>query len=180
MAVISSSNKAMKTLVKQLVAHYPNVSFHQSDTFLWNPKLERVHYDPSDSSKQARWSLLHELAHGLLGHTDYETDIELLLMEAQAWEHAIRLQGMHDTKNPIDNEHVQDCLDTYRDWLYSRSTCPECDQVGLQEDKHRYKCLNCLQIWRVSTKRFTRPYRLCTIEKIKTSSAQTNEQMKFY
>lgn len=180
MVVISLSSKAMKNLVKQLEVHYPDISFQESETFLWNPKQKSVYYDPEETSEHARWSLLHELAHGLLKHADYETDMELLLMEATAWEYAIELQKKHDPQNPINNEHIQNCLDTYRDWLHSRSICPECDQVGLQEDKHRYKCINCLQTWHVSSKRFTRPYRLSVVQNIKTSPIQVDEQVKFY
>jgi hypothetical protein len=58
----------------------------------------------------------------------------------------------------IDEEHIQNCLDTYRDWLHKRSTCPRCDSHGLQTSE-QYKCYNCRAVWRVGNERFCRAYR---------------------
>ncbi len=170
----------MKQFVKQLQEAYPDLSFQQDSRFYWNPQDNIICYVPGDTSTEAIWSLLHELAHGLLQHKNYQTDLELLFMEAEAWEHAKILQHKHASGQPIDEEHIQDCLDTYRDWLYSRSVCPKCDQVGIQKQKHEYQCINCVRAWRVSEKRFTRPYRLCVSPKLKTSPGGKGQQMKFY
>lgn len=171
----------MKKLIAKLAETYPEITFTQADTFYWNPRKQTVCYDLKDTSAAAEWSLLHELSHGLLGHSDYRTDFELLLMETSAWEKASELQQRFTPKSqPIDEDHIQDCLDTYRDWLHSRSICPTCDQVGLEEQSGQYLCVNCLESWRVSSQRFTRPYRLCSNTKAKTSPASTAKQMKFY
>jgi hypothetical protein len=62
----------------------------------------------------------------------------------------------------LDNNHIQDCLDTYRDWLHRRSKCPTCGMHVLQKDVRTYQCFNCDASWRVSAGRFARPYRLKT------------------
>jgi replication factor C subunit 3/5 len=59
----------------------------------------------------------------------------------------------------IDDDHIQNCLDTYRNWLHLRSTCPECGIRTLQTDKYTYRCHNCHTIWKVTSERFCRPYR---------------------
>jgi len=102
--------------------------------------------------------MLHELAHATLGHNSYETDFELLLLEVAAWDKAKALA--RDYGETIDDEHVQDCIDTYRDWLYQRSNCPACSTTSLQESAVSYKCFNCGSSWTVTASRFCRPYRL--------------------
>lgn len=184
MAATSSSSKTITALTKPLSAAYPDIKFTEADTFYWAPEKSTVFYAPRTNNKEAHWSLLHELAHAVLGHTDYTTDLELLLLEAEAWEYAKELEQKHSSGwQPIDNEHVQDCLDTYRDWLHARSMCPRCDQVGLQQNKLMYICINCRQNWKTSSARFKRPYRLCLDAKTKTSpdsAALAENQVKFY
>jgi hypothetical protein len=110
--------------------------------------------------EQQRWALLHEAAHVLLGHTNYRLDVDLLLLEVAAWGKAKELAG--ELGVSIDENHIQDSLDTYRDWLHQRSACPRCSTVSLQVSSREYRCHNCLASWHVSTSRFCRPYRLGT------------------
>lgn len=106
----------------------------------------------------ATWSLLHETGHALLGHTSYVADIELLKLEVAAWDRAKQLAKELGTS--IDENHIQDCLDTYRDWLDKRSICPNCGTKSIQTDKgSKYRCFNCHTTWRVSNNRFGRAYR---------------------
>jgi len=95
--------------------------------------------------------LLHELAHALLNHIDYSRDIELLVMERQAWDKAKELATKYDLE--IEDEFIQSNLDTYRDWLHSRSTCPKCNANGLQIKSSLYHCLACNNKWRVNEAR---------------------------
>lgn len=171
----------MKTLINTIQQAYPHITFAPADRFYWQPEMQTVHYAPDDTSDQAHWSLFHELAHALLGHKTYRTDLELLLLEAEAWTYAKALLQAHHPSSPIAEDHIQDCLDTYRDWLHARSMCPSCDQVGLQQTKYAYHCINCRQAWRVSMQRFKRPYRLCTppIEKTPLVASKT-QQAEFY
>jgi hypothetical protein len=146
------------TLLGKLQKDYPNITFVEGAVFAWSPKHSLVKYVPRLlESDEGSWTLLHELGHGLLGHATYSTDFELVKMESQAWQKAKQLSAKYDIS--IDEDHVQDCLDTYRDWLHQRSTCPECTSNSLQTDSNTYKCSNCGQSWHVSNARFCRPYR---------------------
>jgi hypothetical protein len=75
----------------------------------------------------------------------------------KGWEKAKQLaESLNYT---IDPDHIQDCLDTYRDWLYQRSTCPTCTNCSLQTNSRTYACFNCGTNWNVSSSRMCRPYR---------------------
>lgn len=149
---------AMQKLIKKLQALYPAVHFTSGKQFCWSPETKEVFYNESATGKEARWSLLHETGHAILGHTTYHADYELLRLEIEAWTKARQLAS--DLNIEIDEDHIQDCLDTYRDWLYKRSICPNCASKCLQESDYvHYRCFNCHTAWRVSTSRFTRSYR---------------------
>lgn len=152
----------MQSLVKKLAVAYPHLSFIPSASFYWCPETAEVFYDDTKSDQVSSiWSLLHETSHGLLGHTTYKADLELLHLEVAAWNHALNLASDHGIA--IDDEYVQDCLDTYRDWLYRRSLCPGCGAQCLQMDgANFYRCFNCHTRWHVSPSRFCRPYRRST------------------
>ena len=148
----------MQELLQKLRADYPHLSFQEGDTFYWSPKNQTVTYAPGSTQPEvAMWSLLHEVCHGILGHKNYTTDFELVQLEVAAWQQARALAKTYDIK--IDPEHVQDCLDTYRDWLHMRATCPTCSTVSTQKDSNTYECFNCHTNWHVSNSRFCRPYR---------------------
>jgi hypothetical protein len=148
----------MSQLLERLITDYPNIKFVQGDAFYWSPKDRSVTYGLGSTQPEiARWSLLHELSHGILNHTDYSSDFELMELEVAAWQHAKVLAKKYSIK--IDPEHIQDCLDTYRDWLHRRSTCPTCGTVSMQKEPKTYECFNCKTSWHVSSSRFCRPYR---------------------
>lgn len=149
----------MRTLVKKLAASYPQFSFVASTSFYWCPETAEIFYDDTKADQASSiWSLLHETSHGLLGHTTYKADLELLHLEVAAWHHALTLAK--ELSITIDEDYVQDCLDTYRDWLYRRSLCPGCGSQCLQTDNTNfYRCFNCHNHWHVSPSRFCRSYR---------------------
>ena len=155
----------MHELLERLRFDYPKISFIQGDTFFWSPKNQSVTYSPGSTQPDiAKWSLLHEVSHGILEHKSYKSDFELMQLEVEAWQHAKTLAKKYDIK--IDPEHIQDCLDTYRDWLHMRATCPTCKTVSTQKNPSTYECFNCHTIWRVSGSRFCRPYRRKTQKNI--------------
>ena len=127
------------------------------DTFYWSPKNNTVYYDSSNKTVEGIWALLHESGHARLGHTQYYSDIELVLMEVDAWENAKELARLVNIE--IDEDHVQDCLDSYRNWLHKRSLCPDCHLSGVQIDTATYTCIFCQKRWHVTAERFCRPYR---------------------
>lgn len=158
----------MQALLKQLRKDFKDYSFVPGKFFCWSPEFQQVMYK-SGSSEVAKWSLLHELAHATLEHKSFTTDIELLLMEVAAWDKAKDLALQYG--QTIDEDHIQDCIDTYRDWLDARSTCPECMNNSLQIDERHYGCHNCSLTWGVGNSRFSRPYRLkMPLGQIKKSS----------
>lgn len=148
----------MENLLQNLKSLLPDVTFEAGDNFFWSPEHSRITYKRDLSANdQYTWSLLHEASHALLGHQVYKTDFELLLLEVAAWRKAKKLAEQFTIN--IDEDHIQDCLDTYRDWLHQRATCPRCSTVSLQAAVKEYQCHNCGAFWRVSTSRFCRPYR---------------------
>ncbi len=136
-------------LVSQLQTNYPQFLFKKGDCFSWMPAEKTIYY--TDKDENWRILLLHELAHGLLDHTDYNHDIELVAMERKAWDKASELAQNYKIK--IDNNVIQSTLDTYRDWLHERSTCPNCNATGVQTEQYRYKCIACSHEWRVNEAR---------------------------
>jgi hypothetical protein len=148
-----------KQIIKDLRSLLPDVEFKVGGSFYWSPKNKVIIYNENLIDKNlGLWGLLHEAAHAKLNHNSYSSDLGLLKLEVEAWDEAKALSEAYGIK--IDEDHVQDCLDTYRDWLYRRSTCPTCGIVCLQSSPTTYRCHNCQTIWSVSVSRFCRPYRL--------------------
>lgn len=147
----------LEKLAKILGESYLESEPVPGDTFYWSPEHRTVYYDKSNKTPEGMWALLHESGHALLQHTQYYTDIELVLMEVAAWETAKNIAAeMHIE---VDEDHVQDCLDSYRNWLHKRSLCPDCNLSGVQIDSATYTCIFCHKKWTVSAERFCRPYR---------------------
>jgi hypothetical protein len=143
----------------------PNIKLEQGEAFSWAPEKELITYKKNSLNELgSQWALLHEAAHAKNGHTTYSSDIELLKLEVEAWEEARTLADSLGIA--IDEDHIQDCLDTYRDWLHNRSSCPGCGVVCIQTTSIQYSCHNCHTEWTVSASRFCRPYRL-TLKTIK-------------
>lgn len=148
----------METAIETLRRRFPQLHFTAGDTFCWSPGTREVFYDTNRRLDTGVWSLLHETGHALLEHASYKADFELIRLEVAAWEKAKELAVELDTT--IDEEHIQDCIDTYRDWLYRRSICPSCNNKCLQESElAQYYCFNCHETWHVTPSRFCRAYR---------------------
>ncbi|MEI6850644.1 MAG: hypothetical protein WCK26_01600 [Candidatus Saccharibacteria bacterium] len=148
---------SITSLIKNLKIDFPNIKFEPSSCFLWSHNEQTVYYD---SSSNNCGFLLHELSHALLDHTVYSRDIELITMERKAWDKSKELALNY--KVTIDEDFIQSNLDTYRDWLHSRSICPKCKASGLQINKNIYSCLVCSNEWKVNEARTCalRRYRL--------------------
>jgi hypothetical protein len=145
-------------LLRLLKLDYPEVTFIAGPTFCWSPVGRQVIYKNKAKGVAAVYSLLHEVGHALLDHKRYTHDFELLEIEVAAWARAKVIAKAYSVE--IDENHVQNCLDTYRDWLYRRSICPSCTTKTLQLDEQpAYVCFNCHAKWRVAPSRFCRPYR---------------------
>jgi hypothetical protein len=157
MAVMNLSNNKIKEFIDQLSQDYSQFKFISGNQDHWSPKSNTITYNADEALLQLQYSVLHELSHALLDHNTYHSDFELLKLESVAWEMASKIGKKYGVK--IDDEHIQNCLDTYRDWLHRRSACPTCGTHVMQKDANHYQCFNCQTRWRVSSGRFVRPYR---------------------
>jgi hypothetical protein len=137
------------SLVIKLQRDFGQFTFTSSDHFHWAPSEQTIYRDESSPDQAA---LLHELSHALLNHTNYARDIQLIEMERDAWEYATS-QLAKPYAVAITEEQIQDALNTYRDWLHARSSCPGCKAIGIQLKKDIYKCVVCGNSWRVNEAR---------------------------
>lgn len=146
---------AFKELLKRVRSDFPDISFKSAEAFSWSAEDSVIFYDTK--AERPAWSLLHELGHMEHGHNNYNTDAALVRMEVEAWEAAKLFATRYGLV--IDEEHIQDCIDSYRDWRHGRSTCPVCLQTGIEKERGLYNCFNCRNTWRVTNNRFCRVYR---------------------
>lgn len=137
-------------LLDSVVQAHPEISFQSGERFEWQPGATTIMYDLDDPAFNAH--LLHELGHALLDHDNYERDIDLIAMERDAWQMA-RLELATRFGIEISGDIIHNDMDTYRNWLHERSTCPHCGSSGIQIRKHEYKCVTCLKTWRVNEAR---------------------------
>lgn len=145
--------------ISDVRADFPQFSFEEHDVFHWSPKKNCVYYNPTQLKKtDGAFQLFHEIGHALCQHQYYTSGIELLRIEVEAWEKAKEIAKNYGLK--ISQQRIETCLDSYRDWLYLRSTCPTCETVALETGPNRYHCFNCLQKWSVPTSQRSRHYRL--------------------
>lgn len=139
------------SLVETLRADYPAIRFMSADDYYWSA-AERTVYVADQENTIDEAVVLHELAHGLLDHHAFSRDIELVKMEREAWE-LVRTELGPRYKITVTDEAVEDMIDTYRDWLHARSTCPTCSMTGVQTDEFAYHCVGCGHDWRVNEAR---------------------------
>lgn len=138
------------SLLDTLAGDHPDITFKAGEQFEWHPHETTVIYNQTDPSFEAR--LLHEVGHSLLDHKQYDRDIDLVAMERDAWQEA-RLTLGPRYGIEISSEHIDADMDTYRQWLHDRSTCPHCQSSGIQTAKKEYTCVTCRKKWRVNEAR---------------------------
>lgn len=147
----------ISAILPELQQLYPMITFCVGEQFSWSPNQNTVtYYD--DMTQPSSWALVHEVAHAALGHKHYKNDIDLLQHEVAAWATAQKIGKRIGVD--INVNHIQDCLDTYRDWIHKRATCPSCRVVSLQQDDLSYKCFNCQTIWKVPSSPLCRVVRV--------------------
>jgi len=143
------STPSLLTNVKRA---FPHLSFQEGDDFRWDYEAQTITYPGSPMDDQWAAQLLHEVSHGELHHQSYNRDIELIGKERDAWEYASS-QIASSFGVIIDKEVIGTAMDSYRDWLHARSTCPQCTATGLEVKKHVYQCPACRHEWRVNEAR---------------------------
>jgi hypothetical protein len=147
--------KELKQYLRQI---NPDIKVCLGSDFHWSPRSQTITYYKTNQPLQT-WSILHEAGHALLNHQSYSNDFDLLLKELEAWQEAKNIA--HHFKLQIDQNHIENCLDTYRDWLDKRSQCPQCSLRSIQiANSSLYRCYNCQTSWSVTKSRHHRSYRV--------------------
>lgn len=128
-----------------LAREYPQFTFKPSKRFTFRPPKTILLGAP-----QPFYPLLalHELGHALCQHSNYHTHIERLKIESEAWQMAKNLYDSHPEWGKtfdfaFDQSFVEDQLDTYRNWLHQKSTCPHCHLSRYQTPDGQYHCPHC-------------------------------------
>lgn len=141
------------TVLDRIRADFPTIRFRQGDAFAWMPEQRTIIHPPLGSDDAVR-QLLHELGHAELAHDHYQRDIQLIDMERDAWLYAVQsLAPRYGLELQMTDAIVQQSLDSYRQWLHDRASCPTCHAVGLETARQRYRCLQCNESWRVNEAR---------------------------
>lgn len=127
-----------QTLLPRLQTDHPELRFVSGKKFAFRPPRTIV-IGPEEPRDDLL--LLHELGHALSRHQHFTSDAARLKLEVAAWAKAEELAAHYQV--PWDEELVQTELDTYRDWLHSRSRCPHCGLTRYQTTDGAYHCPRC-------------------------------------
>jgi hypothetical protein len=134
------------SLIQRLRSDFPNLTFNEGNDFSWSHEKQTIYYIPDlDEYSQ----LLHEVGHAVLGHQTYRRDIELIALERDAWGYAANTLGPR-YQLIIPQETIDEALDSYRDWLHARSSCPQCAANGIETRRRQYACPACGHRWRAN------------------------------
>ena len=127
-----------QAFLQRLKNDYPDLNFREGRKFAFRSPKTIVLGPPEPFSELLA---LHEVSHALLKHKDFRTDVERLKMETEAWEQARKLAA--DYAIEVNEDLIQDELDTYRDWLYKKSRCHACGLTRFQTPDGKYHCPRC-------------------------------------
>jgi len=137
------------------------------EVFSFNANTKIITYVPNElEGDNGNVALLHEIAHMKLGHFSYNYDVELLKLEHEAWEETRRLAKEYGIV--VNESHIEECLESYDEWLNKRATCPRCGEYALQRDHNTFGCFVCDCYWKVNERK-DRRVRKRIIEKTKES-----------
>lgn len=149
----------IQSVIKQIKDSFPSIKFEEGSFFVWHPQNRQISYSPIKNLQDIA-SLLHEVSHAELGHTVFNLDIELLSHEVAAWDYA-KCELATKFGVQLEEDFIDEQLDTYRLWLHNRSLCPQCGVNGFQANQNTYSCSNCRCKWRVNEAR------TCNLKRIK-------------
>ena len=124
--------------LKQLALDDPALNFRRGRKFAFRPPKTIVLGSPEPFYELLT---LHEVSHAILKHKGFKMDVERLKMEVAAWEQAKKLAANYGIE--VDEDFIQDQLDTYRDWLHQKSRCPVCGLTRFQTPDGNYHCPRC-------------------------------------
>ncbi len=125
-------------LLERLKTDYPEFIFREGRKFAFRPPKTIILGPPEPFCELLT---LHEVSHAILKHKTFKMDVERLRMESDAWEKAKELANTYGVA--IDEDLIQNELDTYRDWLHKKSRCPKCGLTRFQTPSGVYHCPCC-------------------------------------
>jgi len=134
-----------RLFIDELKSLYPQFKFISSIRFKYRPpKSIYVVYGEDNFALQT----LHELGHALCKHENYQTLVERLKIESEAWERAKQVVSLHPEwlkkyQIKYDSDFAESQLDTYRDWLHAKTLCPNCGLTRYQTPNGRFHCPHC-------------------------------------
>ncbi len=139
-----------RNLLSQIAHDYPDFTLKPGARFTWKPPKTIV-YEPETAYPPLYFALLtlHELGHAVSKHKDYKTTVERLKIESEAWSAARRLFIKYQKSDILpanwawDTDFVENHLDTYRDWLHTKTTCKTCGLTMYQTPDGSYHCPFC-------------------------------------
>ena len=117
---------------------YPNFRFVEGRKFAFRPPRTIV-MGPDETNW--RMLLLHEVGHAICGHKTFNMDVKRIKMEVEAWEKAREIAK--DYEASLNEDFIEEELDTYRDWLHQKSRCPICGLTRFQTPDSQYHCPSC-------------------------------------
>lgn len=124
--------------IQQLRSDFPEFKFIKGNKFAFRPP-KTVVLGPSEPFWE--FLALHEVSHAILKHKTFRMDVERLRMENEAWEKARELALRYNIE--VNEDLIQDQLDTYRDWLHTKSKCKKCGLTCYQTPDGVYHCPRC-------------------------------------
>ncbi|MDX1765960.1 MAG: hypothetical protein R3313_03335 [Candidatus Saccharimonadales bacterium] len=143
-----------------IIAANPQFSYQSAGHFKWSPNDNIIYYNNKTvDTPEGLWALAHEIGHAKSGHQSFNDDLDLIKKEREAWTEAQLICAAYEVD--IDEDYIEDCLDSYRDWQKQRATCPDCGTVSTQLNTVNYHCFNCDCEWKVS------PSQTCRIRRSK-------------
>ena len=141
-----------------IIRSFDELTFLPSGYFAYDAATDVINYDPECIDDEAgQLSLVHEVSHALLSHFHYSYDIELLFMEINAWTKTRELCAQLGIA--IDEDYINDCIESYDSWLTARSTCPKCGNFCLQKGPNQFSCFLCGCGWKVNDRKDRRVVR---------------------
>lgn len=145
--------------LSDITEDFSQLNFKESGDFYFSARDNCIYYNKRYIEEEAGiFQLLHEIGHALSHHHHFESGIELLKMESEAWSKAQKIAQQYDLQIP--EELIERCIDSYRDWLHLRSQCPNCKNTSIEVEINLYHCFNCQQKWSVPVDQRNRCYRL--------------------
>ena len=127
-----------EAFLEQIQEDFSGFRFVSGKKFAFRPPKTIVLGPPEPFSELLA---LHEVSHAILKHKTFRIDVERLKMESEAWSKTRELAVRYGIE--VNEDLIQDELDTYRDWLHTRSKCKKCGLTCYQTPDGIYHCPRC-------------------------------------